>query len=151
MMTGSRSYRVAAEQAFDRLLPLPLEQFFNRRYGPIPAIRSTDGPAQPWGAVGQRRTVRMADGATVQEELTSVERPTAFGYTLSKVTGPLKPLASHIDGVWSFDADGSATRITWTWTMYPASAFSAPLLPVFRSLWRGYAKRALERLEPLLV
>jgi Polyketide cyclase / dehydrase and lipid transport len=150
-MASSRTYPVTPERAFDSLLPLPLEQFFNRRFGPIPAIRGTDGPGATWGEVGHRRTVRMADGGSVQEELTSVERPAAFGYTLGKVTGPLKPLASRIEGVWSFDAVGTGTRVTWTWTMYPSSALAAPLLPIFRSLWRGYAKRALERLEPLLL
>lgn len=150
-MDSSRTYPLTVEQAFDRLLPLPLEQIFDRRYGPIPAVRGTDGPAEPWGTTGQQRTVRMADGGTVREELIRVERPGAFGYTLSQVTGPMRTLAARVDGVWSFDPVGTGTRITWQWTMHPASALAMPLLPVFRRFWHGYARRSLERLEPLLL
>jgi hypothetical protein len=150
-MESSRSYPLGVEQAFDRLLPLPLEQLFDRRHGPIPAVRGTDGPAEPWGTAGQVRTVRMADGGTMHEELTRIDRPQAFAYTLSRVTGPMRPLASHVDGEWLFEVAGDRTRITWRWTMYPASALAAPLLPLFRRFWRGFAKHSLERLEPLLL
>lgn len=34
----------------------------------------------------------------MREELIAVERPTAFGYTLSDVSGPMKVLASRVDG-----------------------------------------------------
>src|SRR3954454_23030096 len=104
-MSASRTYPAARAAAFDAILPAPLEQIFVRRYGPIPAVRGTDGaPDGPWGQVGQLRTVLMADGGTVREELTRVEFPTAFGYTLSKVTGPMRFLASRVEGLWTFAA-----------------------------------------------
>jgi hypothetical protein len=147
----SRTYPLTVEQAFDGVLPMPLEQLFNRRYGPIPPIKAVDGPAGPWGTAGQERTVRLADGGSMREELTQVDRPHAFGYVLSDVTGPLKPLAARVEGVWSFEPVGTGSRITWAWTVHPASALGRFAMPVFARLWRGYARRSLARIEELLV
>jgi hypothetical protein len=150
-MSASRTYPVAIEAAFDAVLPAPLEQIFVRRYGPIPAVRGTEGaPSGPWGKVGYVRTVCMADGGTVREELTRVNRPTEFGYTLSDVTGPLRLLASRVEGLWTFVPAADGTRVTWQWIMHPASAIAAPLLPVFALFWRRFAKRSLDAIDGLL-
>lgn len=151
VMQCSRTYPVAVEQAFDTVLSVPLEQIFDRRYGPIPPIRSTDGYDGAWGAAGQTRTVRLAGGATMREELTSVERPNSFGYVLRDVTGPMSPLAAQVEGLWSFDPAGTGMRITWRWTVHPASRTAAMLLPAFARFWRGFARQGLERIEDLLV
>ena len=42
----------------------------------------------------------------MHEELTRVDPPQAFGYTLTEITGPLAPLVDHIDGEWLFDPGG---------------------------------------------
>ena len=150
-MSASRTYPTPIHAAFDALLPAPLEQVFVRRFGPIPAIRGTEQVQPgPWGQVGYVRTIRMADGGAVREELTRVDRPTAFGYTLSEVSGPLKFLASRVEGLWTFLATDDGTRVTWEWVVHPASALSAPLLPVFAIIWRQYAKRSLETIGRLL-
>jgi Polyketide cyclase / dehydrase and lipid transport len=151
VMSCSRAYPTTVEQAFDLVLPVALEQLFDRRYGPIPAIRAVEGQRGVWGEVGQTRTVRLSGGGSMREELTAVERPHSFGYTLSDVTGPMKPLASHIHGLWSFAPVGTGTRITWGWTLYPASVVAAPVLPIFRRLWHGYARQSLQRIENLLL
>ncbi len=150
-LSCARSYPVTIERAFDDVLLIPLERLFNRRYGPIPAVRGTEGPAEAWGEVGQTRIVRLAGGGSMREELVTVERPAAFGYTLSDVTGPMKPLAARVEGLWSFEPVGTGSRITWQWTLHPASAAVAPVLPIFARFWRGYARRSLERLEQLLL
>jgi uncharacterized protein YndB with AHSA1/START domain len=150
-MSASRTYPAPRETVFDAILPAPLEQVFVRRYGPIPAVRGTDGaPQGPWGQVGYVRTVRMADGAAVREELTRVDRPRAFGYTLSEVSGPMKFLASRVDGLWSFAPADGGTQVTWEWIVHPASAFAAPLLPVFALCWRQFAKRSLATIDGLV-
>lgn len=143
---------VRVEEAFDRVLPLPLEKLFTRRYGPIPAIKHTQlsGPAEPWGTVGQSRRLVFADPGSVQERLTVVERPHRFGYVLSDIKGPMKMLVSKIEGMWSFDADGEGTRITWSWEVHPANAVGRLAMPVFARLWRGYARQSLIRLESLV-
>jgi hypothetical protein len=147
----SQSFPVAVEKAFDDLLPEPLPDLFNRRYGPIPRIKSVEGQVGVWGQVGQTRTIRLADGGSMREELTLLDRPRAFGYTISDVTGPLKPLVSHVQGLWSFEPDGTGTRITWQWTIQPKSALAAPIMPIFTRLWRGYAKRSFEQIDKLLL
>lgn len=150
-MSASRTYPAPMEAAFDAILPAPLERIFARRYGPIPAVRATEGaPPGAWGQVGDVRTVRMADGGAVREELTRVDRPTEFGYRLSEVSGPMRFLASRIEGLWSFAPADGGTRVTWHWVVHPASALAAPLMPVFALMWRQFAQRSLENVDGLL-
>ena len=149
-MSYSRTYPLELEPAFDAVLALPLDVLFDKRYAAIPPIRATDGPAD-WGAVGQARTIRLSGGGTMREQLTLVDRPRAFGYRIDQVTGPMKPLADHIDGLWSFAPAGTGTRITWQWKMHPRSAVSAAALPLFAKMWTGYARQSLERIEELLL
>ncbi len=151
LLSCSRSYPVSAEQAFDSVLPVPLEVLFNQRYGPIPRIRGVEGQIGTWGQVGQTRTVLLAGGGSMREELIQVERPRIFGYTLTDVTGPMKPLVRRVDGAWSFEADGTGTLVTWHWSLYPASSLGRLAMPVFGRLWRGYARQSLRRIEELLL
>jgi hypothetical protein len=151
-MHCSRTYPLTVEQAFDGVLPLPLDAMFDRRYGPIPRIKSVDGPAdRPWASVGQTRTIRLADGGGMREELTRVERPHAFGYVLTGISGPMAPLAERVEGLWEFEPVGTGTRITWSWVVHPKSALGRIAMPTFARLWRGYAARGLQRIEELLV
>lgn len=71
----ARAYPVSVDQAFDYVLPPPLEQIFDRRFGPLPPIRGVEGQDGAWGTVGQTRTIKMADGGTMREELTTVDAP----------------------------------------------------------------------------
>lgn len=150
VVSYSRTYPVPVEQAFDSVLPMPLEQLFNRRHGPIPAVRGTERDQPGWGAVGDTRTIRLADGGSLREQLTRVDRPDAFGYLLTEIRGPMKPLAARIDGLWAFEAAATGTRITWSWEMHPRSVLSRPLLPVFGRIWQGWARHAFDRIDELL-
>jgi hypothetical protein len=146
-MSASRTYPVQRDAAFDAILPAPLERIFTRGYGPIPAVRGTDAEQDGmWGQVGFARTVRMADGGTVREELTRVDRPTAFGYTLSDVTGPMKFLVARVEGLWMFTSVDGGTCVTWQWIVHPASALAVALVPVFALFWRRFARRSLENM-----
>jgi hypothetical protein len=53
-------------------------------------------------------------------------------------------------GRWGFDAAGSGTRITWSWTMYPRVALLRPLLPPFARIWRGFARRGFDQIAQAL-
>ena len=112
-----------------------------------PQVRNQTGD---WDTVGQTRTVALTGGGGMREELTLVEPPHAFGYTLTEFKGPLSPLVSKVDGEWLFAPNEKGTTVTWRWTIHPRSRFAAPALPVFARLWRGYARRALEELARLL-
>ncbi|MET1058073.1 MAG: SRPBCC family protein [Nocardioides sp.] len=150
-LSASRAYPVPLEQAFDAVLPMPLPDLFRHRYGPLPPIKAVTGFTDPWSEVGQARTIHLADGGTMVEELTAVDRPVRFAYRISDIAGAMKPLVGGIDGAWSFEAVGTGTRVTWSWDVYPASTVSGYLMPVFGRLWGGYARQALENLEDLLL
>lgn len=149
----SRTFPLPVEEAFDRVLPLPLEELFVRRYGPIPAVRTTvlEGSVDAWAEVGQRRVVEFAGPGAMCEELTVVDRPHRFGYVLTEISGPMKSLATRVEGTWSFDEVGTGVRITWAWTVHPAGRVGALAMPAFSKLWTGYARQSLARLEKLLL
>ena len=150
-VSRSRRLPVPVERAFAETLAWPLEDLFNARYGPIPPIKrvTQDGD---WATAGQTRIIYLTGGGSMREELRSVEAPREFTYQLTQVTGPMKPLASSIDGTWSFEPSGTGCRVTWTWRIHPKSALVGRLvLPVFARFWNGYARLGLERLEDLLV
>ena len=44
---------------------------------------------------------------------------------------------------------GTGTNVTWRWTIHPR--LTAPVLPVFGRMWKGYARQALEELSAQLV
>lgn len=146
----SRTVPFPVEQAFAFTLPEPLPRLFRRWWGPLPPIVSVDGPV-PWGEVGQARTIHTADGASMREELLSVDAPRRFTYELTGLTGAFKVLAASIDGSWIFDPVGTGTRVTWQWTIHPADSPAAVALPVLGRLWKGYARRALDQLDELMV
>jgi len=147
----ARAYPVPVDQAFDYVLPTPLEQIFDRRFGPLPPIRGVEGQDGAWGTVGQTRTIKMADGGTMREELTKVDAPREFGYRITEVTGPMRPLAASVDGLWTFDPAGTGVRITWQWTVHPASSVAELAMPLFGWLWMGYARQTMDNLETLLL
>lgn len=147
----SRAIPVDVEDAFGGTLPMPLPALFRRWYGPIPPIRDVLNQTGEWCAVGQTRTVVPAGGGSMREELTAVDPPRSFGYTLTDITGPMSPLVSRVDGAWVFGPAGTGTTVTWRWVIHPRSPLGPPALPVFGRLWRGYARQALEELSNYLV
>lgn len=147
----SRTYPVGVEAAFDRFVPLPLPEVFSRRYGPMPPIKAVVDAPPTWGEVGQTRTILLHGGGSMRETLTTVDRPRSFHYRIDQITGPMKPLVGHIDGGWAFEPAGTGVRITWTWTLHPASRSTAKLVVVISRFWQGYARQAFENLEDLLL
>lgn len=149
-LSQSRTYPLPVEDTFAGTMPLPLERLFSKRFGPIPPISHTtqDGV---WATLGQVRTVHLADGGSMREELTIVDPPHVFGYELTEVTGPMAPLVTRVEGTWTFEPVGTGSRITWSWTVYPKGAVGRAAMPVFARFWNGYARRSLDRLEGLLL
>jgi Polyketide cyclase / dehydrase and lipid transport len=147
----SRTIPVGQEDAFGDMVPMPLPTLFRRWYGPIPPIKEVRDQSGDWDAVGQSRTVVLVGGGSMREELTHFDAPHSFGYTLSDIKGPLSPLVGRVDGKWTFEPLGSGTNVIWQWTVHPRSGLTAPLLPVFGMLWKGYARQSLEELSKQLV
>ncbi len=151
LLSYSRTYPIGVEQAFDELMPIDLTALFDRRYAAIPPIRAVEDQAGEWGTPGQTRTIRLADGGSMREELTEVTRPARFGYRISGVTGPMKPLVASLDGAWLFEPAGTGVRITWTWVVRPAGRLGRLAMPVFGRMWRGFARQGFDTIETLLV
>ena len=146
----SRLIPVGVDEAFAGTLPLPLATIFSHWYGPIPPIKEVRDQTGEWDTPGQTRLVVLTGGGSMHEELTSLDPPDSFGYALTGITGPLGLLVGHADGKWIFTASGPATTVTWRWNIHARSPFTAPLLPVLGTLWKGYARQSLKTLSALL-
>jgi hypothetical protein len=147
----SRAIPVVQDDAFHGTLAASLPTLFRRWYGPIPPIKAVRDQTGDWVTVGESRTLKLAGGGSVREELLRIDAPDSFGYQLSNIKGPLSALVGRVDGEWAFAPAGTGTNVTWRWTLHPRSVLAAPALPVFARLWRGYARRALEELSSQLV
>ena len=146
----SRAIPITPQRAFDLTLPIPLTTIFSRRYGLLPPIKQVRGQDGVWGRAGQSRTVVTTDGGTMRELLTEVDAPDSFSYRLSNITGPMRPLVECIDGSWEFAPRGTGTMITWRWVLHP-KGLGVPVMPLVTSMWRGYARQALELLSDQLL
>ncbi len=131
-------------------MPISLPAICSHWYGLIPPIKEVRDQKGDWDAAGQTRLIAMVGGGLVREELTSVDPPRSFSYTLADIKGPLAPLVSLVEGKWSFAPAGTGTAVTWQWTLHPRSVVAAPVLPVFARMWKGYAHKALQELAELL-
>lgn len=150
VLSRSRSYPVEMERAFDVLLTAPLPRVFAHRSGPIPRVGSVE-QAGLWGERGQERVIRLADGSTMRETLTAVDRPYAFEYRLDTFTGRMRHVAKAVHGRWAFDAVGTGVRVTWTWRLEAAHLAARGAIPAFGRFWQGYARNALDEIESLLL
>lgn len=120
-LSQSRAVPVLVEETFDRVLANPLPEVFSRRRLAIPPIKGVRDQVGDWGSVGQTRTILLADGGTMLETLTAVERARSFDYTITAVTGAMKPLVAKAAGRWAFEAAGTGTPITWARELTPTS------------------------------
>ena len=133
----SRVIPVPTEEAFHRTLSAPLPKLFRRWHGPIPPVKEVQEQAGAWDAAGQTRIVRLAGGASMREELTSVEPPRSFGYRLTQISGPMALLVDHVVGEWTFAPAAGGTEITWRWDIHPKSLLTSWALPLFGRVWKG--------------
>lgn len=147
---ASRVVPVEPGAAFDRLMHARLTDVFARRYAAFPAVSDVTDQPDDWGAVGQTRTIVLADGGRLRETLTDVDRPHGFGYRLDGIEGTLRHFVHSIDGAWTTTADGVGTRLGWAWTFHPKASPARLTTTVMGRMWMGYADRALAQLEGIL-
>ena len=151
-MQKSQTFAATVEHAYDVVCTAPLTDIFSRRYLAIGSIAEVTGQEGEWGsAVGQTRTIRLSDGATMLQTLTAVDRPNHFDYAISELTGPLKMLVSGIDGHYSFEPDGAGVKVTWRWVVTPKGLAGKLAMPMFAAMWSRYASRAMGQITLLLV
>lgn len=139
LLSSSTVVQVSPESAWAGVLDAPLEQLFPHRAGLIPPVQECTGQEGAWDTVGKTRTVVLADGSSNRETLVEYSRPSTYRYRLSDFTGPMKALVAGVDGEFSFVAEGSGTRVTWSWKIRPTNPVARGLLPVVGYFWRRYA------------
>lgn len=142
----SQAVALSVDDAYAATLPVELPEIFRRWYGPIPAIKQIRDQVGSWATPGETRTIVLAGGATMHEQLTQLDPPSSFSYQLTKITGPFGVLVDHVDGRWAFAAAGAGTQVTWSWTLHPRSGRTRPGVVLLGSLWKGYARRSLDQL-----
>jgi hypothetical protein len=147
-LTAARIVAGDLGRVFEQTLQLPLAELFVHWNGPLPPVRSTDGPV-PWGSPGQRRTVDLVGPGRFTETLTEVVAPIHFGYRLDDIRGPMRGLVARVAGRWEFAAEPTGTKITWAWTVTAKNRMGW-VLPAFAWFWNGYAERALRTLDDVL-
>lgn len=148
----SQTFAATLEHAYDVVCTAPLTEIFSRRFLAIASIAEVTGQAGEWGeAVGQTRTIRLSDGATMLETLTAVDRPKHYDYAISELTGPLKMLVAEIAGRYSFAPDGAGVKVTWSWDVTPKGVPGKLAMPIFAAMWSRYASRAMGQIQLLLV
>ncbi|WP_423795846.1 SRPBCC family protein, partial [Mycobacterium tuberculosis] len=84
-----------------------------------------------WDSVGQGPvSSRWSAAGAVREELTSVDPPRSFGYTLTDIKGPLAPLVALVEGKWSFAPADTGTTVTWAMdpSILRSGRLAAPVL-----------------------
>jgi hypothetical protein len=139
--------------AYERTVVAPLPELFATRHLAFPAVAEVTDQHGTWGSAGpdQTRAIHTADGGILDETLTLVDPPAAFGYHLEPRRGPMKPVIAHVDGRWSFEAvTPAATRVTWSWDIHPRSPLTAPLVHALAATWPAYARTALLTLERMV-
>ena len=135
--------RAPRERVFDVFAPIDLRQILTG-YGPMPAVAAVEDQQGNWDRAGQSRVIRLADGSSMREALTRVERPQHFAYTISELSGPLARLTSVFHGAWWFEDSGEHTHARWQYRFEPRSAWlRAPTFLVVRGFWQPYMARAL--------
>jgi hypothetical protein len=149
----SRHVPVPTDKAYRGALTVPLERLFCHRHLALPPIRAVRDQHGVWGSggVGQTRTIVTADRGSFMEELTLLEPGERFGYTLSRITGPMKPMVSFVEGRWTITPTGTGSTVTWSWTIHPRSVLTSPAVELVGRMWHGYAAKALLELEKYLL
>jgi hypothetical protein len=137
---------------FDWFIPIELPRIL-LKYGPIPAVTSTTEQTGPWDVVGNNRKVHLADGHTARETVTGYERPGYFAYRVSDFDNFIGRLATNARGRWWFtDGPNGSTDIRWTYTFNARNPLTAMmLLPILKTFWRGFMRRAITTLRELAV
>ncbi len=114
-------------------------------YGPLPAVTGVRDQAGPWDTPGRTRTLELADGSTLEEELRTYG-PGGFGYLVHSPSGPLRHLVHDAEVRWELEPAGpGATAVAFTYAFRPRALRRPLVVAVLAPLWRRYAVRAIAR------
>ena len=151
IVTGAVHANLA--EVWERFVPIDLPDVFPSAKGPIPAVVAVEDQDGRWDSVGRWRTVVLADGMRVREEITHcvpsdgapAQNRAEFGYKVSGFTGPLSWLVKEAHGFWYFEEKGADTHIMWTYRFQPTHAFARPIAAAIIALfWRRYMQDGMQ-------
>lgn len=152
---------IAASHSID--IDKPLEEAFHsviffdvpsiiQDHGPLPGAARVEPIKGTWREIGDSRRIILTNGSSVHEEIIKYDLNKHAAFRLSEYAAPLKQLVSQGSSVWDFEDLGDGkTRVQWTYSYIPRSAFTKPLVVLLmKTLWPGYMKAALARLKPVV-
>lgn len=138
------------EQVFDVVIcPETIPAVFHG-HGPIP--RATQAEMLSAGGMrkGATRRVTNADGSVIDEEITTVERPSRHAYRLTKgLKLPFTLLVRSAKGEWQLEQQGDGTQITWTFSFELTSAFAWPVGKLMTRPFGIAMQQALARIRDM--
>lgn len=146
----SAEVRASRDEFFYWFTSVDLSDVMNR-YGPIPGVIGIEDQTGPMHVPGSSRVLRLSDGSTATEEVTSCDPPVEVMYRLNRLTGFFGHLVAEARGaLWFDETQGGGTRLKWRYTFFcrslASTVFMRMLVPL---LWRGFMQSALTRSKHL--
>lgn len=121
-----------------------------RPQGLLPGVKSVAGTTGAWSKAGQKRTLTLTDGSSVEETLVEVG-PASYKYRVANFSGPFKFLVKEANAAFAVEPRQNGSTLIWTYEFTPSSALAAPIVSVIASsFWTGWMDAALERLKDAL-
>ena len=150
--TEIRDVSVSVVRLFDVVVDEGVLPKVLHRYGLVPAVTGTEDVSGRWDVPGSRRTVRLADGSAVHEQVTDWHRPTRFAYRVDGFSGASALLATAAVGRWVFAGDDQTSTFTWTYAFTPRHALARPALWAFvAAQWAGYMRQCADACAALAI
>lgn len=141
---------VEAAEASQRVLETDPALLFTGRWV-FPAVVGTTTGADGWTGVGSTRTVRLAGGGTIGEQLTAHRPGEIYAYDLGRFPRPLDLLVSGARSEVRFrPGAGGGTELIWRFVFHPRP-FRRPMAGLLLAgPWRRYLDDVVARTVGLL-
>lgn len=112
----------------------------------LPGIQTAEFEKRTDAIVGTRIRVTNTDGSTHVEEIVGWDLPNRLSLRLSDFSLPLSKIATRFDETWLFDTAGESTAVVRQFELFPATAWSRPLLWLISGLLRGAVAKHLQQI-----
>jgi hypothetical protein len=121
------------------------------RYGPIPGVVGIEDQTGPMHVPGSSRVLRLSDGTTAIEQVTSCDRPKEVKYRLYQLTGFFRYLVAEAQGeIWFSEMRNVDTKVEWRYSFFGRNSVAALVLKILIPLlWKGFMQAALTRSKRL--
>jgi hypothetical protein len=120
-------------------------------YGLIPGVVGVEDQTGPMHVIGSSRRLRLSDGTTAREQVTSCEPPQVVQYRLCELTNLFRHLVADARGeIWFREIQEDHTRVEWQYAFFGRSLAAALVLKLLIPLqYKGFMQTALDRSKRL--